>query len=230
VRAGEGTVTAEKGPLITVKAGEEASIGEEIRVSRVESAAPETVPEAPLTEAEEEAGIPSSAANELRQYGEWVSTPEYGYAWRPYVDDGWEPYYYGRWAWVSPYGWTWVGYEPWGWWPYHAAGGGRRPFSDGSGVPSIPSYPSISSSAGPCFSATMPVSSRRTCASSAEDGSSVGFPRGRARWCLDPILSLAVTLASRVGTGRSNAARLWSVAMEVGRWRGKDAAGVPGAR
>lgn len=122
VRAGEGTVTAEKGPPIAVKAGEEASIGEEIRVSRVESAAPETVPEAPLTEAEEEAGIPSAAAGELRQYGEWVSTPEYGYAWRPYVEDGWEPYYYGRWAWTSPYGWTWVGYEPWGWWPYHAGG------------------------------------------------------------------------------------------------------------
>ena len=120
VRAGEGAVTAEKGPPIAVKAGEEASIGDEIRVSRVGSAASETVQEAPLTEAEEESGIPPAAAGELRQYGEWVSTPEYGYAWRPYVDDGWEPYYYGRWAWVSPYGWTWVGYEPWGWWPYHA--------------------------------------------------------------------------------------------------------------
>ena len=121
VRAGEGAVTSGKGPVTAVKAGEEASIGEEIRVSRVDSAAPETVPEAgaPLTEAEEAAGIPSSAAGELRQYGEWVSTPEYGSAWRPYVDDGWEPYYYGRWSWVSPYGWTWVGYEPWGWWPYH---------------------------------------------------------------------------------------------------------------
>ena len=119
VRAGEGAVTSGEGPPTAVKAGEEASIGEEIRVSRVESAVPEPVPEARLTEAEEAAGIPSAAAGELRQYGEWVSTPEYGYAWRPYVDDGWEPYYYGRWAWVSPYGWTWVGHEPWGWWPYH---------------------------------------------------------------------------------------------------------------
>lgn len=121
VRAGEGAVTSGKGSPTPVKAGEEASIGDEIRVSRVESAAPGTVPEAgaPLTEAEESAGIPSAAAGELREYGEWVSTPEYGYAWRPYVYDGWEPYYYGRWVWVSPYGWTWVGYEPWGWWPYH---------------------------------------------------------------------------------------------------------------
>jgi len=119
VRAGEGAVISGEGPPTAVKAGEEASIGEEIRVSRVDTAAPEPVEEAPLTEAETAAGIPPAAAGELRQYGEWVSTPEYGYAWRPYVDDGWEPYYYGRWAWVSPYGWTWVGYEPWGWWPYH---------------------------------------------------------------------------------------------------------------
>lgn len=64
-------------------------------------------------------GVPPAVAGELRQYGEWVSTPEYGYAWRPYVEDGWEPYDYGRWTWVAPYGYTWVGYEPWGWWPYH---------------------------------------------------------------------------------------------------------------
>ena len=119
VRAGEGAVSTEEGPPIAVKAGEEASIGEEIRVRRVGSAAPGRIAEAPLTATEEATGIPPAAAGELRQYGEWVSTPEYGYAWRPYVDDGWEPYYYGRWTWVSPYGWTWVGYEPWGWWPYH---------------------------------------------------------------------------------------------------------------
>ncbi len=120
VRAGEGAVTDGKGPPTAVAAGEEASIGEKVRVSRVESATPEAVQETPMTGAEQEAGIPPAAAGELRQYGDWVSTPEYGYAWRPYVDDGWEPYYYGRWSWVEPYGWTWVGYEPWGWWPYHA--------------------------------------------------------------------------------------------------------------
>jgi hypothetical protein len=121
VRAGEGAVTGEKGPPIVVKAGEEASIGKEIQVSRAGSAVPEMVPEEqPLTEAEQNADVPPAVAGELRQYGEWVSTPEYGNVWRPYVDDGWEPYYYGRWAWVEPYGWTWVGYEPWGWWPYHA--------------------------------------------------------------------------------------------------------------
>ena len=119
VRAGEGIATAENGPPIAVKAGEEASIGKEIHVSRAETAAPEIAPEEPLTSAEAQAEVPPEVAGELREYGEWVSTSEYGNVWRPYVDDGWEPYYYGRWAWVSPYGWTWVGYEPWGWWPYH---------------------------------------------------------------------------------------------------------------
>jgi hypothetical protein len=119
VRAGEGVVTGEDGSPVAVRAGDEAFIGEGIRIGRAETASPEPVPEATLTEPETEAGVPPAVAGELRQYGEWVPTPEYGYAWRPYVEDGWEPYYYGRWTWVAPYGWTWVGYEPWGWWPYH---------------------------------------------------------------------------------------------------------------
>ena len=72
-----------------------------------------------MTEAERQAGIPPAAAGELRDYGKWVYTPDYGYVWSPYVAADWTPYYYGRWAWVYPYGWTWVAYEPWGWWPYH---------------------------------------------------------------------------------------------------------------
>lgn len=119
VRAGEGAVADEDGSPIAVQAGEEASIGEEIRISRVETAAPEPIPEATLNGPETEAGVPPAVAGELRQYGEWVPTKEYGVAWRPYVEDDWEPYYYGRWTWLSPHGWTWVGYEPWGWWPYH---------------------------------------------------------------------------------------------------------------
>jgi hypothetical protein len=120
VSSGTGAVTDPKGPLIVVQAGEEASVGGEIRIRRVDAAPPETVSEEPaLSGPAREAGVPPVVDEELRSYGEWVSTPEYGYAWRPYVEDGWEPYYYGRWSWVSPYGWTWVGYEPWGWWPYH---------------------------------------------------------------------------------------------------------------
>ncbi len=120
VRSGEGIVAGGKGSPVTVKAGEMASIGEEVRVSRAGAEAPLPPPEEPtLTEAEQKAGLPSSGAVELREYGDWVWTSEYGYVWRPYVDDSWEPYDYGRWVWNDLYGWVWVPYEPWGWWPYH---------------------------------------------------------------------------------------------------------------
>jgi len=122
VTAGEGTVAGEGTTPVAVKAGEEASIGEKVQVGRAEATAPEATgpaAEAPMTEAEREAGIPPEAASELRDYGNWVYTPEYGYVWSPSVADDWTPYYYGRWNWVYPYGWGWVAYEPWGWWPYH---------------------------------------------------------------------------------------------------------------
>jgi hypothetical protein len=120
VMAGAGAVTGTEGSNVVVRAGEEASIGDKVRVSRVDRAPSAIVPEEPaVTGPGKEAGVPPEVDEELQPYGEWVSTPEYGSAWRPYVEDGWEPYYYGQWTWVSPYGWTWVGYEPWGWWPYH---------------------------------------------------------------------------------------------------------------
>ncbi len=122
VGAGEGTVSGEGMTPVSVKAGEEASIGAKITVARTESTAPAPPPagtEPQLTEAERQAGVPPEAAGELREYGHWVYTPDYGYAWSPYVDAGWTPYYYGHWVWVYPYGWVWVAYEPWGWWPYH---------------------------------------------------------------------------------------------------------------
>ncbi len=119
VRHGEGTVLREGKQPVAVKAGEEASIDDTVRVTRAGPPATKPAPETPLTEAERKAGVPPAAATELRDYGEWVWTPEYGYVWQPYVADGWAPYYYGRWTWVYPYGWNWVGYEPWGWWPYH---------------------------------------------------------------------------------------------------------------
>ncbi len=119
IRRGGGTVSGEGVSPVAVAGGEEASIGKEVTVSK--AGRPETRPpaEPTLTEAERKAGIPGSAATELRGHGEWVWTSEYGYVWRPNVTDDWAPYYYGRWAWVYPYGWNWVGYEPWGWWPYH---------------------------------------------------------------------------------------------------------------
>ncbi|MGA7104480.1 MAG: DUF6600 domain-containing protein [Candidatus Deferrimicrobiaceae bacterium] len=119
VREGEGTVNTES-ERIPVKAGEQASLGRDVRVSAYTGEGRDSFEEPPpLSETEKQANVPPAAANELRDYGEWVNSSEYGYVWRPRVSQGWSPYYYGRWAWISPYGWTWVSYEPWGWYPYH---------------------------------------------------------------------------------------------------------------
>ncbi len=119
VRKGEGTVNTERGDF-KVQAGEQASIGRDVRISRISGDEPGSFQEPPpLTDSEKQANVPPAAAYELREYGEWVYAPGYGYVWRPRVSPGWSPYYYGRWAWVSPYGWTWISYEPWGWYPYH---------------------------------------------------------------------------------------------------------------
>jgi hypothetical protein len=57
---------------------------------------------------------------DLDQYGEWRSEPEYGTVWYPSrVEAGWAPYRYGRWAHVRPWGWTWVDDAPWGYAPFH---------------------------------------------------------------------------------------------------------------
>ena len=58
--------------------------------------------------------------NELSPFGEWISTPEYGYVWRPYgIDAAWRPYLNnGRWVYTE-YAWTWVSDYIWGWAPFH---------------------------------------------------------------------------------------------------------------
>ena len=58
--------------------------------------------------------------DDLYQYGQWNTVPEYGNVWYPTsVPAGWAPYRYGHWAWIDPWGWTWVGDEPWGFAPFH---------------------------------------------------------------------------------------------------------------
>jgi hypothetical protein len=73
--------------------------------------------------------------NTLAPYGNWISTPDYGYVWSPsgYGQD-WRPYSDGHWVWTD-YGWTWVSYEPWGWAPYDY---GRWVFTDYYGWVWIP--------------------------------------------------------------------------------------------
>ncbi len=53
----------------------------------------------------------------LDEAGDWIEVEDVSY-WRPYVSEGWRPYWQGRWGW-TPSGYTWVSYEPWGWVPYH---------------------------------------------------------------------------------------------------------------
>jgi hypothetical protein len=57
---------------------------------------------------------------DLDSYGDWISTPDYGYVWCPRATPvGWAPYRVGYWRYYGAWGWTWISYEPWGWVPYH---------------------------------------------------------------------------------------------------------------
>ena len=59
--------------------------------------------------------------DELLPYGEWIYTSEYGYVWRPYVDnqEGFRPYSSkGNWVYTD-LGWTWVSDYRWGWATFH---------------------------------------------------------------------------------------------------------------
>jgi hypothetical protein len=117
VRRGTAVVAVE-GDEHRLRAGQEAVIGREVAVGQYRGGADESVEPPPPSEAEPRGDAPAVVVNELREYGEWVNVPTYGFVWRPRVTVGWSPYVYGRWAWISPYGWTWVSNEPWGWYPY----------------------------------------------------------------------------------------------------------------
>ena len=58
--------------------------------------------------------------DELAPYGSWLQDPEYGYVWRPDVNQNdFRPYYTdGRWV-MTEYGNTWVSDYEWGWAPFH---------------------------------------------------------------------------------------------------------------
>jgi hypothetical protein len=58
----------------------------------------------------------------LAPYGEWVSLPNYGWAWRPSIvnlEADWRPYAHGgHWVWTD-YGWYWESNYPWAWAAFH---------------------------------------------------------------------------------------------------------------
>lgn len=57
--------------------------------------------------------------DELSPYGNWIETPNDGYAWVPDVEEGFRPYYTnGNWV-ATDQGNTWVSGYPWGWAPFH---------------------------------------------------------------------------------------------------------------
>lgn len=77
--------------------------------------------------------------DQLTPYGEWISTSEYGYVWRPYIDptEGFMPYSSrGNWAFTN-LGWTWVSDYDWGWATFHY---GRWYYDDFLGWMWIPGY------------------------------------------------------------------------------------------
>jgi len=77
--------------------------------------------------------------NELTPYGEWIYTPQYGYAWSPYLDynEDFQPYATrGNWVYTD-LGWTWVSEYRWGWATFHY---GRWFFDDYFGWMWIPGY------------------------------------------------------------------------------------------
>jgi len=75
--------------------------------------------------------------DELLPFGDWINTPDYGYVWRPYLDnqEDFRPYSSrGNWVYTD-LGWTWVSDYRWGWATFHY---GRWYFDDYLGWMWIP--------------------------------------------------------------------------------------------
>jgi hypothetical protein len=75
--------------------------------------------------------------DQLSPFGQWSSTPDYGYIWIPDVGPEFSPYSTnGSWV-MTDYGWTWVSDYPWGWAPFHY---GRWDFDNNFGWFWVPDY------------------------------------------------------------------------------------------
>lgn len=55
----------------------------------------------------------------LGPYGQWIKDPQYGYAWIPYAEEDFRPYYTNGYWIMTDYGNTWVSEYPWGWATFH---------------------------------------------------------------------------------------------------------------
>ena len=62
---------------------------------------------------------PVLAANELDNFGHWISYKTYGMVWSPDEKPDWAPYTIGTWMTSPVFGPVWLSSEPWGWAPYH---------------------------------------------------------------------------------------------------------------
>lgn len=73
----------------------------------------------------------------LAPHGQWISSAQFGYVWRPLrVYAGWRPYSDGYWVYTD-FGWTFVSDDPWGWATYHY---GRWYFDPFYGWVWVPGY------------------------------------------------------------------------------------------
>jgi hypothetical protein len=92
----------------------------------------------PLTISAQESNVSLQVFyDQLSPYGQWSSTPDYGYIWIPDVGPEFSPYSTnGSWV-MTDYGWTWVSDYPWGWAPFHY---GRWDFDNNFGWFWVPDY------------------------------------------------------------------------------------------
>jgi hypothetical protein len=119
VAKGEAVVSDAEGGKVRISTGQQAAIGEGVRVSRYDEPPPPDEVRPPLSPEERSVEAPPDVVYELRDYGDWVVAGDYGYVWRPRVSVGWSPFVFGSWGWSLSLGWNWISYEPWGWYPYH---------------------------------------------------------------------------------------------------------------
>lgn len=125
----EETTRLEKGQSLSMKAGDETSVGmgrvpEPDEFDRWVSGQVDTVSQATAATLQY-TGSPYYAAGfgSLYSYGSWFNCGAYGFGWRPFgVGYGWSPFTDGQWMWDTSFGWTWNSFQPWGWAPYHYGG------------------------------------------------------------------------------------------------------------